>query len=51
MKGGQQRIEADAVDQAGYAGRVEPVPRQLYDANEVAQSIRQRQYLGRPAAL
>lgn len=48
---GQHRIEADAVDQGGHAGRVETVPRQQDEAHEVAQSIRQRQNFGGPAAL
>lgn len=48
---GQQRVEADALDQWGHAHRVEAVSRQQDETDEVAERIRQRQDLGRPAAL
>lgn len=47
----QRRFEGDSVDQGRDANRVEAVPRQQNEANEVSERIRQREYLGRPAAL
>ena len=48
---GQDRIEADPVDQGGHADRIEAMARQQNETNKVAQSIRQGQDLGGPAAL
>lgn len=47
----EHRIKADAPDQRGHADRVEAVPGQQHEADEVARRIDQRKDLGRPAAL
>ena len=48
---GEQRAKFDALDQRRDADRIEALPRQQNEANQIAERIRQRQDFGGPAAL
>jgi hypothetical protein len=48
---GEQRVKFDALDQRRDANRVEALPRQQNEANQIAERIRQRENFGGPAAL
>ncbi len=48
---GEQRTKFDALDQRRDADRIEALPRQQNEANQIAERIRQRQDFGGPAAL
>ena len=48
---GEQRAKFDALDQRRDADRVEALPRQQNEADQIAERVGQREYFGRHAAL
>ena len=48
---GDQRVEADTIDERRHAERIEAVTGQQYEAHEIAKSVGQREDFGRHAAL
>ena len=51
MRGGQQGVEFQTLDQRGHADRVVAISRHQHKPHEIAQGVGQGQDFGRPAAL